>query len=81
MMEDSNVKLETCCKHLRHKMMYCDARHAPRGQVDDSSDTRVFFCVKTGDALGPDSRTTCPSECQASRQCYQAASRTKLEAL
>lgn len=73
MMDDSTIKLETCCLHLRHKMMYCDSRHAPRGRVDDSSDTRVFFCIKTGDALGPDARSACPGDCQPGRRCFQEA--------
>lgn len=61
------------CAHLRHKMMYCDERHAQRGIVDDSSDTRVFFCVKTGDALGPDAEAAGPRLCDASRACFRKA--------
>lgn len=72
MMNEPEIQLESCCRHLRHKMMYCDSRHAARGMVDDSSDTRVFFCVKTGDSLGPDARAACPSGCQAGRRCHEA---------
>ena len=46
------VKLEKACAHIRHKLMYSETSHAVRGMVDDSSDTRVFFCVKTFEALG-----------------------------
>lgn len=73
MMSEPKIKLEPCCQHLRHKMMYCDTRHVTRGKVDDSSETRVFFCVKTGDSLGPDAQATCPSDCQAGRRCYEGA--------
>ena len=70
-MANDDIVLQSCCQHLRHKMMYCDARHATRGRVDDSSDTRVFFCVQTGEALGPDARGACPQDCQSDRQCYE----------
>ena len=68
------VKLQLSCLHIRHKMMFCDARHATPGMVDDSSDTRVFFCVKTQEALGPDGEPVSPTECTGSRACYRAGS-------
>jgi hypothetical protein len=71
MMDENTIKLQACCTDLRHKMMYCDPRHAARGQVDDSSEMRVFFCVKTGDPLGPDGEATCPDDCQSGRSCYR----------
>ena len=54
MIDDQSVKLQVCCQSIRHKLMYVDERHATPGLVDDSSDTRVFFCVRTQESLGPD---------------------------
>jgi hypothetical protein len=67
---DRPVQLRVACMSLRHKMMYVDERHAPRGMVDDSSDTRIYWCTKTQDALGPDGQPVSPSDCAQSRQCY-----------
>ncbi len=64
------VHLQTTCLHLRHKLMYCDDRHATPGLVDDSSDTRTFFCIQTQAALGPDDNSVCPKECTPDRPCY-----------
>lgn len=69
-MQDIPLNLRPACRNLRHKLMYCDERHERVGVVDDSSDTRVFFCVKTGDALGPDAEAAHPDCCDASRTCY-----------
>lgn len=55
---------------LRHKMMYLDSRQKTPGLVDDSSDTRVFFCTKTHEVLGPDLEPVSPDACQPSRGCY-----------
>ncbi|MHC4947770.1 MAG: hypothetical protein ACYTG1_05855 [Planctomycetota bacterium] len=70
---DQPLQLKPCCLHLRHKLMYVDERHATPGYVDDSSDTRVFFCIRTQDALGPDGEPASPSDCQASRGCFLGA--------
>ena len=67
---DRPVKLHVTCLHLRHKLMYVDARHMQRGMVDDSSDTRVFWCSKTQDCLGPDGEPVSPGDCSQGRQCY-----------
>jgi hypothetical protein len=64
------VSLRVTCLHMRHKLMYCDDRHAIRGMVDDSSTTRVFWCAKTQEVLGPDGQPTHPADCNASRSCY-----------
>jgi hypothetical protein len=64
------IALKAACMSLRHKMMYVDERHAVPGMVDDSSDTRVFFCVKTHDALGPDGAAAGPRDCTKARACY-----------
>ncbi len=65
------LELKPCCQHLRHKMMYVDDRQSIRGLVDDRSDTRVYFCIKSQDALGPDGEPAHPSDCTASRSCYR----------
>ena len=67
---DRPVKLQVTCQHLRHKLMYVDERHASRGLVDDSSRTRVFWCAKTQDSLGPDAEPVSPTECSMARKCY-----------
>ncbi|MCB9845519.1 MAG: hypothetical protein H6811_06005 [Phycisphaeraceae bacterium] len=72
-MDATPVRLKVCCQHLRHKMMYCDQRHETKGLVDDSSDTRVFFCIKTHDSLGPDDRCVGPGDCTPARHCYSRA--------
>lgn len=70
MNEFETVKLQISCKNIRHKLMYCDERHATRGMVDNTSDTRTFFCIKTFDNLGPDNNPVDPEECSSSRSCY-----------
>ena len=70
MNERDAIRLQVACEHLRHKMMYVDARQSTPGLVDDSSDTRVFFCIKTHDQLGPDDQPVNPTACAPSRECY-----------
>ena len=64
------VQLKVSCMNIRHKLMYCDDRHSTPGLVDDTSSTRVFFCVKTQEVLGPDGAAVHPSDCKAGRSCY-----------
>ncbi len=72
MNEQDPVKLEKCCAHIRHKLMYSEQSHMARGMVDDSSDTRVFFCIKTFEGLGPDDQPVSPGACAPGRSCYCA---------
>ncbi len=72
------LNLKIACIHLRHKLMHCDDRHATPGLVDDSSDTRTFYCVHTQAALGPDDESVSPDECTPSRTCYQEPPHAKL---
>ena len=71
-MEDAAtpVELKVTCLKLRHKLMYAHARHATPGLVDDSSDTRVFVCLRTYDSIGPDNEPVSPTDCSPSRVCY-----------
>ena len=64
------VHLKVTCLQLRHKLMYADARQSTPGLVDDSSDTRVFHCLKTHDSIGPDNQPVSPTECSPSCSCY-----------
>ena len=64
------VQLKVCCYNLRHKMMYVDEREDVRGMVDDSSDTRIYFCAKSQESLGPDGTPVHPADCTPSRDCY-----------
>ncbi|MFO0826761.1 MAG: hypothetical protein U0572_01320 [Phycisphaerales bacterium] len=68
--DEKPLKLKVCCHHLRHKMMYVDHRQSVRGMVDDSSDTRVYFCIKSQESLGPDGQPVHPSDCTPDRGCY-----------
>ena len=68
---EAPVQLETCCVHLRHKMMYVDPRQATPGRVDGRSDTRIFLCHRTQEVLGPDGATVSPKSCGAGRNCCQ----------
>lgn len=67
---NETVRLQPACFDLRHKLMECDSRHMVRGMVDDSSDTRVFFCAKTQDQFGPDGETVDPDVCHTGRACH-----------
>ena len=69
-MTEDAINLRPACMHLRHKLVYVDDRHARMGEVDDSSDTRVFFCVLSQDALGPDNAPVSPTECTPDRPCF-----------
>lgn len=64
------VKLRITCMNIRHKLMYVDERHAQRGLVDVNSDTRVYWCARTQDALGPDDLPVGPGDCSNGRDCY-----------
>ena len=70
MNDEQPVKLQQTCLHLRHKMMYVDERQSTPGMVDDSSDTRVFFCIKSQDAIGPDNDSVAPDVCTKGRSCF-----------
>ena len=69
-MEDQPLKLQVACEHLRHKLMFVAHEHEQIGMVDDSSDTRVFWCSKTQEGLGPDDEPVSPTECHSGRACY-----------
>lgn len=64
------LHLKVCCTSLRHKMMYVDDRQSVRGLVDDSSNTRIYFCVKSQESLGPDGEPVSPTDCTTARACY-----------
>lgn len=69
-MDEVSLDLIPTCVYVRHKLMYVDHLHATPGLVDDSSDTRVFWCIKTMEPLGPDHRPVNPRACCSSRPCY-----------
>lgn len=66
------------CLHLRHKMMYVDDRQSLPGTVDDRSTTRVYWCTRTMDQLGPDGRVVNTKTCCSSRSCFACGVRTSL---
>jgi hypothetical protein len=65
-----SVNLQPACLHLRHKLMYVDEDQSTPGMVDDSSDTRIFFCTKTQESLGPDGEPVTPKMCHPGRDCH-----------
>lgn len=67
------VQLTVTCLNLRHKLMYVDDRQKLPGLVDEESSTRVYFCTKTQEQLGPDDAPVCPKECTKGRACYRDA--------
>ena len=67
------VKLQVSCVNIRHKLMYVDEAQAAPGMVDDTSDTRIFFCIRTHDSLGPDNESVSPKLCHPGRGCYCGA--------
>jgi hypothetical protein len=73
MNDEQPLKLQQTCLHLRHKLMYVDERQSIPGVVDDSSDTRVFFCMKSQDAIGPDHEPVAPTVCTKGRSCFRRA--------
>ena len=71
---DRPLTMKPCCLHLRHKMMYVDPRQMTPGMVDDGSDTRVFLCMKTQNAIGPDDGPVSASACGSEgRGCFHGA--------
>lgn len=74
---DTPLNLRPCCLNLRHKLMYCDPRQATPGEVDDTSDTRVFLCSLSHEVLGPDGKPVGPKACQSGRACYCAPAITE----
>ena len=69
-MYDGPIHLQVACANLRHKMMYIDDRQRQVGMVDDSSDTRVFWCIRTQESLGPDGENVNARRCTPERGCY-----------
>lgn len=71
MSTDLPIRLEVACLHMRHKMMFCDERHAEFGRVDTNPQRHhVLYCTKTQDALGPDNNPVSLGECAPGRRCY-----------
>ena len=69
-MYDRPVQLRICCDNIRHKLMYVDERHDHPGFIDAESDTRIYWCVKTQESLGPDREPVHPDACTPGRSCY-----------
>lgn len=65
------AELKTRCTWLRTKAAYL---HLPEeGTTENPFDTAIWWCLKTGYALGPDGATACPGACDApGRACYEA---------
>ncbi len=70
MSEFDVLNMKPACLHLRHKLMWVDSRQQTPGMVDDSSDTRIFFCMRSHEQLGPDGVAVGPKRCTPERTCY-----------
>lgn len=66
------VKLKLSCLNIRHKLMYVDERQAMPGTLDDESSTRIYFCTKTQEQLGPDDAPVGSKACVPGRGCHCA---------
>lgn len=66
------VSLTTSCLNIRHKLMYVDDRQALPGMIDTDSDTRIYFCMKTQEQIGPDDEPVGPKFCVSGRGCFCA---------
>ena len=70
------LNLRPCCLELRHKMMFVDPAQMSPGMVDDSSDTRVFLCLRTQSVLGPDDGQVSAKMCSSEgRPCFRGSAR------
>ncbi|MCX5689610.1 MAG: hypothetical protein NTV94_07480 [Planctomycetota bacterium] len=65
------VELNVTCLHLRHKLMYVDDRQKLPGMVDAESSTRIYFCTRTQEQLGPDDEPVNPQQCCDGRACFR----------
>jgi hypothetical protein len=65
------VELNVTCLNLRHKLMYVDDRQKLPGMVDAESSTRIYFCTRTQEQLGPDDEPVNPRQCCDGRACFR----------
>ena len=62
------------CVWLRTKAGYLNPPQA--GDHENPFDTAIWWCLKTGTALGADGHTACPGDCdRAGRSCYEGPPR------
>ena len=59
-----------CCVHLRCKSMYY--RGDERPGLLSWSNSMGHWCMKTGDAVGPDRDVALHPTCQPGRSCHEA---------
>jgi len=62
--------LRITCQHMRHKLMYISSDYGVPGMVEMDSETRVYWCTKTQEVLGPDNLPVGPGDCSNGRSCY-----------
>ena len=56
------------CDFLRWKGLYIEAEWDP---TIPRGDDRAFWCLHTGNCLGPDGKVTDDYECNPARGCYK----------
>lgn len=65
-----NPTLALPCKHLRTKTMFYDFNRDAALEVGPICDSQTFWCVLTGNPVGPDGEVVGREECGAHRGCH-----------
>ena len=55
------------CRHLQSKEMFYDTGTPP----EDRSGSGIFWCGRTNQCLGPDSKPVDDEDCGPERSCYE----------
>jgi len=61
----------TLCRHLRTKGLYVSGYDGPPAELPHVPDTAVFWCVRSGWAMGPDLAPANPGRCGGARECFE----------
>jgi hypothetical protein len=61
----------TLCAHLRTKGMFVSGYDGPPPDLPFPADTAVFWCNRTGWAMGPDDLPANPDRCSRPRGCFE----------
>lgn len=60
------------CRYLRTKAMFVPGDDGPPPEVPHPAATAVFWCNRSGWAMGPDLSPADPGGCGPSRGCFEA---------
>ena len=65
------ARVAEVCRYLRTKSVFLPGDDGPRNLTEPSS-TAVYWCNRTGGAMGPYHDVSGPFECAGHRGCYAA---------